>query len=596
MDPVRSVRCDGGRRPPDNRPEPLVIHSDNQIVSVNDAALVLFGADSEDDILGRSLQAFVVSDNSGAVGRTFDQLLADDTQVFGLAVSIESLDGDIRDAIALNSAIDWDGTQAVQTMLLDVTADGGGALTTFWEEAMHEAPVGISIADARKDDLPITYVNNRFVEITGYARAEVLGRNCRFLQGEATRDEPIAQLRAAIERGETATVELRNYRKDGTMFWNRVTVSPLKNHNGEVTHYIGFQEDISEAKSFERESTLLESQVAATNEATFITDSDGTIQYVNQAFEELTGYTAEEAVGRDPSLLNAGRQDETFYEKLWETITAGDVWQETLWNQTKTGEYYQADQTIVPVTNDQGEIRNFVAIQTEITRDEIREQVLQVLDRVLRHNISHTVMKISGFASELEADLDAQEGREAVEQIQSAATDLESISERIRPVVELFHGAYEDTPWTKDRLAMAIGAAQEAYPDADIVVDNRMSADELIANGEAVSIALMEAIENAVKHSDQASPTVEITLRSDKNPPRLYLSIADDGPGAPTEAWDIVQSGVETQLSHTTGIGLWIVYWTIAAVGGNVTMTDNDPRGAVVEMEIPLETTTASVD
>ncbi|WP_299236459.1 PAS domain S-box protein [Natronomonas sp.] len=119
--------------------------------------------------------------------------------------------------------------------------------------AMDEAPIGITISDPDRPDNPMIYVNDRFVEKTGYERAEAIGRNCRFLQGPDTREEPVAELRRAIDADEATTVELRNYRKNGEMFWNRVTVSPLTDGSGETTYWVGFQEEITDLKQRERE-------------------------------------------------------------------------------------------------------------------------------------------------------------------------------------------------------------------------------------------------------------------------------------------------------------------------------------------------------
>ena len=113
------------------------------------------------------------------------------------------------------------------------------------EQAMDEAPVGITIADFSLPDRPLVYVNRAFCETTGYSRREALGRNCRYLQGPDTDPESVGELRRAIEVGESASVELLNYRRDGTEFWNRVDIAPIEDAAGEVTHYVGFQTDIT---------------------------------------------------------------------------------------------------------------------------------------------------------------------------------------------------------------------------------------------------------------------------------------------------------------------------------------------------------------
>lgn len=113
------------------------------------------------------------------------------------------------------------------------------------ERAMDEAPIGITISDPSQDDNPIIYTNDEFVEMTGYDRGEIEGRNCRFLQGKETREEPVAEMRRAIEVEEPVSVELRNYRNDGEMFWNRVMIAPLYGEDGELEHFVGFQEDVT---------------------------------------------------------------------------------------------------------------------------------------------------------------------------------------------------------------------------------------------------------------------------------------------------------------------------------------------------------------
>jgi PAS domain S-box-containing protein len=120
--------------------------------------------------------------------------------------------------------------------------------------ALDEAPVGITITDPELPDNPMVYVNDRFGDMTGYDREESIGVNCRFLQGPDTDEASVAQLREAIESEEPASVELLNYRKDGSSFWNRVSIAPLRDADGRVTEWVGFQEDITAFKK--REAAL----------------------------------------------------------------------------------------------------------------------------------------------------------------------------------------------------------------------------------------------------------------------------------------------------------------------------------------------------
>ncbi len=111
--------------------------------------------------------------------------------------------------------------------------------------AMEASLDAIAISDARLPDMPLIYVNPAFERITGYAREDVLGRNCRFLQG-TDRDQPgIAMLRAAIAGGESCEVLLRNYRKDGSLYWNELVIAPVRDADGNITHYIAVQKDVS---------------------------------------------------------------------------------------------------------------------------------------------------------------------------------------------------------------------------------------------------------------------------------------------------------------------------------------------------------------
>jgi PAS domain S-box-containing protein len=119
------------------------------------------------------------------------------------------------------------------------------------ERALASAAEGITISDARLPDNPIVYVNEGFERLTGYSKDDILGRNCRFLQGTDTDPAAVTKIRSGIREGRATTLELLNYKKDGTPFWNRLSVTPVRNSSQDITHYIGVQSDLTQLKTTE---------------------------------------------------------------------------------------------------------------------------------------------------------------------------------------------------------------------------------------------------------------------------------------------------------------------------------------------------------
>jgi PAS domain S-box-containing protein len=119
------------------------------------------------------------------------------------------------------------------------------------ERALSATAEGITISDNLLPDNPIIYANKGFERLTGYAIADVMGKNCRFLQGAGTDADVVAEIRSAVAEGRECTVEILNYRQDGTPFWNRLSITPVKDAEGKVTNFIGIQSDITKRKNAE---------------------------------------------------------------------------------------------------------------------------------------------------------------------------------------------------------------------------------------------------------------------------------------------------------------------------------------------------------
>lgn len=182
----------------------------------------------------------------------------------------------------------------------------------------------------------------------------------------------------AVTDGQSHQIEYRLNLADGTC-WVRETVEVQTADDGSPHLAIGMLQDITEEKRRKRNNRLFREIVEHAGHSIFWTDKNGTIQYVNPAFERTTGYSFEEAVGETPGLLNSGEHDDEFYEDMWETITDGTVWSNEIINEGKDGDRYIISQTIAPIQNDHGEIERFVAVNSDITDRRRYEQELEIL-------------------------------------------------------------------------------------------------------------------------------------------------------------------------------------------------------------------------
>ncbi len=127
-------------------------------------------------------------------------------------------------------------------------------------------------------------------------------------------------------------------RKSGELYWTRLSITPMRDDAGTITHFVAINEDISERKTAEQHLQLAAQVYAASSEAIIIADADVHIVDVNNAFETITGYSRAEAVGRDPSLLRSDRHDKAFFRQLWESLRSEQRWQGEIWNKRKNGD------------------------------------------------------------------------------------------------------------------------------------------------------------------------------------------------------------------------------------------------------------------
>jgi|GEM_PF-179387 PAS domain S-box-containing protein len=393
----------------------------------------------------------------------------------------------------------------------------------------------------------------------------------------------------AFSSGETR-FEWQFRRPEGDSFRAEVKLSRIGLEDDDLLH--AHIRNISERKERQRNLRLFRKAVEQAGHSVQITDNNGAIQYVNPAFESQTGYSREEAIGRTPGILKSGKQSESFYAELWETILSGEIWEADIINRRKSGELYQVRQEIAPIETD-GEISHFVAIQSDVTTRRLREQQLDVLNRVLRHNIRNGMNVILGRASFLTDGAESKSTATHAEVIETKANALASVGDKVSAVRSLLDEGYPEDSMLDAGLLVSTVAEdyREQYPEATIHTQTA-AADATITADERLDVALGELIENAVVHNDQPEPTVTVTVdpATQSDGQWVDIVVADDGPGIPSHEQVMIESERETQLEHGSGLALWIVYWTASLFGGEIMIEDRSPRGARVTLRLPRST------
>ncbi len=182
----------------------------------------------------------------------------------------------------------------------------------------------------------------------------------------------------------TYQLEKRYLHKCGHIIWVLASVSLVRDASGQPLHVIVQSQDITARKQAEERLRLQSTALEAAGNAVVITGRDGSILWTNPAFTQLTGYTAEEVLGKSPRILKSGAHAESFYRHLWETVTSGQVWRGEMTNRRKDGSVYTEEMTITPVRNERGEISHFIAIKQDITGRQQTERALRESEELFR--------------------------------------------------------------------------------------------------------------------------------------------------------------------------------------------------------------------
>jgi diguanylate cyclase (GGDEF)-like protein/PAS domain S-box-containing protein len=227
----------------------------------------------------------------------------------------------------------------------------------------------------------VTSWNRAAETMYGYTSTEAIGRDLSFLVPSERQGE-MQTIMECIRTGQPVQhLETQRVTKVGCVLDVSLSISPIKDGSGRITGASTIARDITLRKRSEEQLKLQSAALEAAAHAIVITDHEGKIVWLNQAFTTLTGYSKEEVLGKNPHLLKSGEQSETHYAKLWSTISLGKVWHGELINRRKDGTIYTEEMTITPVIHDVGNPANryFIAIKQDITGRKLAEERVQFL-------------------------------------------------------------------------------------------------------------------------------------------------------------------------------------------------------------------------
>lgn len=310
-------------------------------------------------------------------------------------------------------SVNRDITERINTM----------SMMRLLDRAIDSADNGILITDMRLPDNPVIYCNPAFEKISGYDTDEVLGRNCRFLQGPDHDQPGLATIRAAISRQGECQVILRNYRKNGEPFWNELSLSPIRDENGEVTHYIGIVNDISEYRETQEnlrtEHELLTEIMRTSVTAILVVDPEGRIMLANNRAEELLELrrAPNSAATHQPVAwrLTDLEGNPIPFEKTAVGIvlqTGESVFDHQLMLEWPDGRHRYLSINAAPLRNRSGEIVSVVRSIADITERKLANDALRQAKEELEFRVEERTQALVESNKNLQAEIEIRQNTE----------------------------------------------------------------------------------------------------------------------------------------------------------------------------------------
>jgi two-component system, cell cycle sensor histidine kinase and response regulator CckA len=272
-----------------------------------------------------------------------------------------------------------------------------------------QSPLGTALVSP---DFRFLRVNEAFCRITGYSAGEMASLDFPAITHPEDLAADVEQARRLLAgKIDQYVMEKRYIRKDGSIVWVRLHVRGIRDEGGRFLYFLPVVEDITERKEAEAALRRLATAVEHAGEAIVVTDAAGSIEYVNPAFEQITGYGRDETVGRNPGFLNSDLHDRSSAGRMREALSHGEEWRGRFVNRRKDGTVYHEEATISPVKDAAGKIVNFVAVKHDITHEVTLENQLrhsQKMEAVgqlaggIAHDFNNILTALMGYATILQ--------------------------------------------------------------------------------------------------------------------------------------------------------------------------------------------------
>ena len=481
--------------------------------------------------------------------------------------------------------------------------------------AVEQSPISMLITDIYGH---IEYVNSAFCSVSGYAKLDVMGKNISLLKSGETSKEIYNQLWSTIKKGDKWEGVFHNKTKTGELIWESVTILPIKSSTGEIINYLALNKDITEIKHDKEQLDLQSAALLATADGVVITDIDGNMQWVNPAYEKLTGYSMQEAIGNNPRILNSGKQDDKFFSKLWDTILSGNNWHNELYNKHKSGKIYLEEQSITPVFDDNGNITHFIAIKRDITKQRNQERELQQSQKMdalgkltggVAHDYNNMLGIIIGYSGLLKDCLaDDPKLSEFAEAIQQAGERGANLTKKLLTFSRQKTGNLSPTninSLIRDNQLMLEKSLTarimitydfdeklcDVFMDGndfnDAILNMGINAMHAMPSGGQISIATKN-----INLDDNKARTLDLSSGS-----YAQLTITDTGTGMDQETQNqIFDPFFSTKGDKGTGLGMSQVYGFVKSMRGMITIKSEPGSGTQFDIYFPCYIETNTID